>query len=62
MAVTMKTTGFWDETSCSLIQNCRGLVGIIWPHLQGITEISDQSTETDESNTVPKIHMREVKK
>jgi len=58
----MKTTGFWDEKPCSLIQNCKGFVGIIWPHLQDITELSDHSTETDESNAVPKIHKREVKK
>jgi len=62
MAVNMKTTGFWDEKTCSLIQNCKGAVGIIWPRLQDITELSDHSTETDGSNTVPKIHMREVKK
>lgn len=43
----MKNTGFWDKTPCSLTQNCKGFVGIIWSHLQDITE---HSTETDESN------------
>jgi hypothetical protein len=62
MAVKMKTAGFRDETSCSLIQNCKGFVGIIWPHLQGITKLSDNNTKTDESNTVPKTQMGEVKK
>lgn len=58
MAVNMKTTGFWDETPCSLKQNCKEFVGIIWPHLQDIIEHSDQSTRNDESNTVPKTDMR----
>jgi hypothetical protein len=57
----MKTTAYWDETPCSLIDNCKRFVGIIWPHLQGITELSDHSTKADESNTVPKIHMGNVK-
>jgi hypothetical protein len=62
MAVNMKASGFWNETSCRFIQNCKWLVGIIWPHLQGITKLSDNNTKTDESNTVPKTQMGEVKK